>query len=109
MQGLKGDIKILSNLNFFLVRCLGMVIAYILNRTTNLIIHACNQNLYKEYFFIIFISIYLGSYILSIIFYLLLECLVASTIKHMENDKQNKKEFYKICGYLLYYEKNPSN
>ena len=66
-----------------------MVCGYIINRFTNLIIYGCSQKLYKEYFFIIFISIYGGSYIISIIFYLIFEGLIASAIKHKENEKQN--------------------
>ena len=86
-----------------------MVLGYIFNRYINLIIYGCNQKLYNEYFIIIFISIYGGSYILSIIFYLIFEGLIASAIKHEENEKQIKKEILTICGYLLYYEKIPVN
>ena len=78
---------------------------YIFNRFTNLIIYVCSQKLYNEYFSIVFISIYGGSNIISIIFYLIFECLVGSALKHKENENQNKKEFLAICGYLLYYEK----
>ena len=85
------------------------MLGYIFNRFTNLIIYCCSQKLYNEYFSIIFISIYGASYIISIIFYLIFEGLVASAIKHKENGNQNKKEFLVICGYLLYYEKIPVN
>ena len=109
IQEKENKFEILNNLNFFLVRCLGMVFGYIFNRFTNIIIYSCSQKLYNEYFLIIILSIYGGSYIISIIFYLIFDGLVASSLKHKENGKQNKKQFLTICGYLFYYEKIPLN
>ena len=56
IQEEENKFEILSNLIFFLVRCLGMVFGYIFNRCTNVIIYSRSQKLYNEYFFIIFME-----------------------------------------------------
>ena len=91
--------------SLFIFLSLGIIIAYIINRGINIIIYKYYQNTYEEYFTSVFVLIYVGNYIMSLIFYLFfnIEIILIKSIK--KKNYKNKIEFYKIFGFIIYYEK----
>ena len=99
---------------YFYFLCVGIVLAYIINKVINLVIHSSlSYSTYENYFLLIFLLIYLISYVICLLFYLLFRV----SLKHIymeleinnddEDEANNSKtqKFWKIFGFLLYYEK----
>ena len=98
-----------TQLSIFFVISFGIIFAYAINKVANFAFYHYT-NLFKEKFHYVFLLIYVGSYILSLIFYLLFhyQILVLKEIENIEEDEEKTKSgFYKVCGFLMYYEKVP--
>ena len=104
----KEDKKILKIVHFITI-CIGIILAYILNRLINLLAYDLSGKSYEDNFIIIFLSIYLGSYLLSLIFYLFFFVKIALIDNQIENEKKFEINYWKFCGYLIYCEKRTLN
>ena len=103
--------------NYFYFLCAGIGIAYIINKVINYTIHSSfTYNTYENYFLLIFLLIYLISYAICLLFYLLFTVSLKYIYAKLEIDKdededeeknnnEKKQKFWKIFGFLLYYEK----
>ena len=104
----KDDRKILKIIHFITI-CIGIILAYILNRLINLLAYDLSGKSYDDNFIIIFLSIYLVSYIISLIFYLFFFVKLALIDNQIESEKKFELNYWKFCGYLIYYEKRTLN
>ena len=97
-----------SEYYIFLTINVGVIFAYILDKFINYLFYEFSPELYDENFQLVFIIIYAGSYFLSLIFYFLFHYQIM-VIKEMEKEEENedeiKRKFFRICGFLIYYEK----
>ena len=101
--------KTKNELYLFFVISLGIIFAYVINKAANFAFYQYTD-LFKKKFHYVFLLIYVGSYILSLIFYLLFhyQILVLKEIENIEEDEEKAKSgFYKVCGFLMFYEKVP--
>ena len=101
----KDDVEI----GIFLIINIGIILAYVLNKLFNYLFYQYSSELYNDNFELVFIIIYAGSYFISLIFYFLFHFQVM-IIKQMEKEKEEEEEkikqkFFRICGFLIYYEK----
>ena len=92
----------------FMIIGIGIIFAYILNKLINYLFYRYSSKFFEENFELIFIIIYDGSYIISLIFYLFFHYQLI-VIKELENTEEKeekiKSKYYRICGFLIYYEK----
>ena len=102
-KGCCGDSWKESSLFVFL--SIGIIIAYIINRGINIIIYKFYKNIYEEYFTAVFVTIYVGTYIMSLILYLFFNIEIILIKSKKKKNYKNKIEFYKIFGFIIYYEK----
>ena len=103
-----------SNQKYFKILCFGIMLAYFINKGINIILYHYFLDKYFGNLIRFCIIIYGLSYCLSLIFYLLFYYQLVK-IKYLDNqlEKQKKRnnhpKIYRICGYLLYYDKRKIN
>ena len=100
---------------YFYFLCVGIALAYIINKVINLVIHSSlSYRTYENYFLLIFLLIYLISFVICLLFYLLFRVSLKHIYMELEINNDDDKEesnnsktqkFWKIFGFLLYYEK----
>ena len=99
------------NYKLFFIISLGIIFAYIINKAANYSFYQYAPKLYKrKNFRIVFLIIYVGSYVLSLIFYFFFhyQIMVVKEIENYEDDEEKiKSGFYRFCGFLMFYEKVP--
>ena len=96
--------------SLFVTISLGILLAYILNKGANYLFYYKASKFFNKKFKYVFIIIYVGSYVISLIFYLAFhyQIMLVKEIENYEEDEEKiKSGFYKICGFLIYYEKVP--
>ena len=91
---------------FFLL-CIGLMLAYILNRGINIIIYTSSEQFYEDHFIAIFFFIYIGCYIISLIFYLFFNIEIIIINNQMPKNEKKDQNYFRIFGYLIYYENIP--
>ena len=92
----------------FICHCIGIILAYILNRGINIGIYKTSKNFYEDHFIIIFIYIYVGSNIISLFLYLFFFIETTLIKNRIKTKKERNQKFFTILGFLIYYEKVPS-
>ena len=99
------------NYKLFFIISLGIIFAYIINKAANYSFYQYAPKLYKKKNFrIVFLIIYVGSYVLSLIFYFFFhyQIMVVKEIENYEDDDEKiKSGFFRFCGFLMFYEKVP--
>ena len=89
------------NYKLFFIISLGIIFAYIINKAANYPFYQYAPKLYKKKNFrIVFLIIYVGSYVLSLIFYFLFhyQIMVVKEIENYEDDDEKiKSGFFIFC------------
>jgi len=100
------------NYHLFFIISLGIIFAYIINKAANYLFYYKASKFYNKNFEYVFLIIYGGSYLCSLAFYFgfIYRIMV---VKEIENNKEEEEKirsgFYRICGFLAYYEKFPKD
>ena len=107
----KFEPKYEMNYPLFIIISLGIIFAYIINKTANYSFYQKASKFFNKHFELVFLIIYVGSYVLSLIFYFLFhyQIIVVKEIENYEEEYEEeiKSAYYRICGFLIYYEKVP--
>ena len=86
----------------------GIIFAYILNKSINYFFYHYWGKMYHDKFELVFVIIYAGSYFISLICYLGFYyhlTIIEEIDKEEKNFKKIKRNFWRVCGFLIYYEK----
>ena len=90
--------------DLFMIIGIGIIFAYILNKLINYLFYRYSSKFFEENFEMIFIIIYDGSYILSLIFYLFFHYQII-LVNELENSEEKEEKiiskYYRICGNIL--------
>ena len=90
--------------DLFMLIGIGIIFAYILNKLINYLFYRYSSKFFEENFEMIFIIIYDGSYILSLIFYLFFHYQII-LVNELENSEEKEEKiiskYYRICGNIL--------
>ena len=95
--------------SLFIFLSFGIIIAYIINRGINILIYNAPQRFYEKNFINVFVSIYAGSYIISLLFYFLLNIDITLIKNRGDYYDETQVEYYRILGFLIFFEKKPIN
>ena len=90
----------------FIIISFGIIFAYIINKGANYLFYYKASKFFNKNFKCVFIIIYVGSYVLSLICYFLFyyQIMLVKEIENYEDEEKIRSGFYKICGFLIYYE-----
>ena len=94
--------------NIFLIISFGIIFAYVLNKLVNYLIYKKLSEFHNKHFMEIFLLIYIGSYSLSLFFYLqfYIRIKIIEEIDDVGEDEEKiESNYYRFCGFLMYYEK----
>ena len=95
------------DISLFIIISLGIIFAYIINKGANYCFYYKASKFFNKKFNWAFLIIYVGNYILSLICYFAFhyQILLVKEIENYEDEEKKSSGFYKICGFLIYYEK----
>ena len=92
----------------FVFLCFGIILAYALNRAINLYLYKFkSHDFFEEHFAAFFLTIYIGGYIISLIMYLFFYVEIVIINNQIDDKEDNTENFFRIFGFLIYYEKIP--
>ena len=97
--------------SLFIIISLGIILAYIINKGANYLFYYKASKFFNKKFKWAFLIIYGGSYFISLICYLAFhyQIMLVKEIENYEDELKKSSGFYKICGFLIYYEKVPKD
>ena len=79
-----------------------------MNRLINLLLYKLkSHDFFEEYFVAFFLAIYIGGYIISLIMYLFFYVEIVIINNQIDDKDDNTENFFRIFGFLIYYEKIP--